>query len=200
MDVITYDMEVPCSIAPARVFKAFVLDADTLIPKIMPHAMKSSAYKTLKHRVDAIDKENFTYSFSVIDGAELMDKFESISYHTKIVPGPDGGSIYKIRSIYQTKGSPYKSAKQRVDAVDKENFAYSYTVIEGSAFAGLLESISYHIKIVAAPEGGSICKYRGIYTTKGDAQVSEEEIKAGKERGSGMFKAIEAYLLANPDA
>ncbi|XP_058212567.1 major strawberry allergen Fra a 1-2-like [Rhododendron vialii] len=158
MGVITYDMEVPCSIPPARVFKASVLDADTLIPKIMPQAMKSVetlegdggagtiklitlgegyAYKTLKHRVDAIDKENFTYSSSVIDGAELMDKFESISYHTKIVPGPNGGSIYKIRSIYETKG---------------------------------------------------------------DAQVTEEEIKSGKEAASVLFKALEAYLLANPDA
>ncbi|KAG5555181.1 hypothetical protein RHGRI_012650 [Rhododendron griersonianum] len=94
----------------------------------------------------------------------------------------------------------YKSAKQRVDAVDKENFTYSYSVIEGDGFAGIVESISYHIKIVAAPEGGSICKNRSIYTTKGNAQVSEEEIKASKERASGMFKAIEAYLLANPDA
>ncbi|KAG5555183.1 hypothetical protein RHGRI_012652 [Rhododendron griersonianum] len=145
MGVITDDMEVPCSIAPARVFKASVLDADTLIPKIVPQAMKSVetlegdgyAYKTLKHRVDAIDKENFTYSSSVIDGAELMDKFESISYHTKIVPGPDGGSLYKIRSIYQTKG---------------------------------------------------------------DAQVTEEEIKSGKEAASVLFKAVEAYLVANTDA
>ncbi|KAI8561749.1 hypothetical protein RHMOL_Rhmol04G0365500 [Rhododendron molle] len=137
MGVITDDMEVPCSIAPARAFKATVLDADTLIPKIMPQAMKNFAYKTLKHRVDAIDKENFTYSSSVIDGAELRDKFESISYHTKIVPGPDGGSIYKIRSIYETKG---------------------------------------------------------------DAQVTEEEIKSGKEAASVLFKAVEAYLVANPDA
>ncbi|KAH7843334.1 hypothetical protein Vadar_015324 [Vaccinium darrowii] len=158
MGVITYDTEVPCSIPPARIFKAFVLDADTLIPKIMPQVFKSVetvdgdggagtiklitlgegyAYKTLKHRIDAIDKENFTYSSTVIDGPELMDNFESISYQTKIVAGPDGGSIYKIRSIYQTKG---------------------------------------------------------------DAQVNEEDIKAGKDKASFLFKAVEAYLLANPDA
>ncbi|KAF7144416.1 hypothetical protein RHSIM_Rhsim04G0230900 [Rhododendron simsii] len=108
--------------------------------------------------------------------------------------------VQRCFAMIKPDGRAYKSAKLRVDAVDKENFTYSYTVIEGDGFAGLIESISYHIKIVAAPEGGSVCKNRGIYTTKGDAQVSEEEIKAGKERASRMFKAIEAYLLANPDA
>ncbi|XP_058212565.1 major allergen Pru ar 1-like isoform X1 [Rhododendron vialii] len=158
MGVITYDMEVSSSIPPAKMFKAFVLDADTLIPKIIPQAIKS----------------------------------------VEILEGDGGAGTVKL--ITFGEGYAYKSAKQRVDAIDKENFTYSYSVIEGDAFAGIVESISYHIKIVATPEGGSICKNRSIYTTKGDAQVSEEEIKAGKEKASGMFKAIEAYLLANPDA
>ncbi|KAI8561754.1 hypothetical protein RHMOL_Rhmol04G0366100 [Rhododendron molle] len=137
MGAITYDMEVSSSIPPSKMFKAFVLDADTLIPKILPQAIKSSAYKSVKQRVDAIDKENFTYSYSVIEGDALM---------------------------------------------------------------GIFDSISYHIKIVASANGGSVCKNRSIYQTKGDAQVTEEEIKSGKEKASAMFKAIEAYLLANPDA
>ena len=65
---------------------------------------------------------------------------------------------------------------------------------------GTFDSISYHIKIVASPDGGSICKNRSIYNTKADATVTEEEIKSGKEKASGMFKALETYLLANPDA
>ncbi|KAH7842853.1 hypothetical protein Vadar_009803 [Vaccinium darrowii] len=94
----------------------------------------------------------------------------------------------------------YKSVKQRVDVIDKENFTYSYSVIEGNALMGVFESISYHIKIAASPDGGSICKNRSIYQTKADAQVTEEEIKSGKEKATGMFKAVEAYLLANPEA
>ena len=41
MGVITYDMEVTSSIPPAKMFQAFVLDADTLIPKVLPQAFKS---------------------------------------------------------------------------------------------------------------------------------------------------------------
>lgn len=89
--------------------------------------------------------------------------------------------------------------KHRVDAIDKENYTYSYSIIEGDDLMGVFESISYHIKIVATPDGGSILKNRSIYNAKGDAQVSKEEIKAGKEKASGIFKAVEAYLLANPD-
>ncbi|KAI8561756.1 hypothetical protein RHMOL_Rhmol04G0366300 [Rhododendron molle] len=145
MGAITYDMEVSSSIPPSRMFKAFVLDADTLIPKILPQAIKS---------VETLEGD----------------------------------------------GSAYKNVKQRVNAIDKENFTYSYSVIEGDALMGIFDSISYHIKIVASADGGSICKNRSIYQTKGDAQVTEEEIKSGKEKASAMFKAIEAYLLANPDA
>ena len=93
----------------------------------------------------------------------------------------------------------HKSVTHRIDGLDKENFTYSYSIIEGGAL-DVFESISYHIKIVASPDGGCICKNRSIYKPKGDAQVSEEEIKAGKERASGIFKKVEAYLLANPDA
>ncbi|CAH2057539.1 unnamed protein product [Thlaspi arvense] len=67
------------------------------------------------------------------------------------------------------KWSNYKSVKQRVDAIDKENFSYSYSVIEGEDLMGMLESISYEIKITATPNGGSICRNTSKYHTKGDA-------------------------------
>ncbi|KAI8561744.1 hypothetical protein RHMOL_Rhmol04G0364900 [Rhododendron molle] len=105
MGAITYDMEVTSSIPPAKMFKAFVLDGDTLIPKVLPQAIKSvetlqedgragtiklttfgedSKHKCVKHKVDAVDKENFTYSYSIIEG-DALDGFEFISYHIKIV-------------------------------------------------------------------------------------------------------------------
>ena len=41
MGVITYDHEVTSSVPPAKLFKAFILDFDNLIPKILPQAIKS---------------------------------------------------------------------------------------------------------------------------------------------------------------
>ena len=157
MGVITYDMEIPSSIPADKMFKAFVLDGDTIIPKVLPHAITS--VQTLK--------------------------------------GDGGVGTVKLTTFGE--GSMHKSVTQRIDGLDKENFTYSYTIIEGGAL-DVFETISYHIKIVASPDGGCIFKNRSIYQPKGDTQVSEEEIKTGKERASGVFKKVEAYLLANPDA
>ena len=109
--------------------------------------------------------------------------------------------ILKLIGIFSCwyVGSVHKSVKHRIDGFDKQNFIYSYTIIESDAL-DVFKSISYHIKIVATPDEGSICKNMNIYQPKGDAQVSEEEIKIGKERASGIFKKVKAYLLENPDA
>lgn len=41
MDVITYTDEYTSPITPARLFKALILDAHNLIPKLIPQAIKS---------------------------------------------------------------------------------------------------------------------------------------------------------------
>ncbi|KAL3753035.1 hypothetical protein ACJRO7_000432 [Eucalyptus globulus] len=110
----------------------------------------------------------------------------------------DGGA----GSIEQVKfhRSQYKTVRHKVETLDKDNFTYSYSIIEGDALGTTLEKISYEMKISASPEGGSVCKSTSKYFTIGEADITEEKIKAGKEKASAMFKAIEAYLLANPDA
>ena len=72
-------------------------------------------------------------------------------------------------------------------------------MIEGDALSDILEKISYQTKIVASPDGGSILKSTSKYHTKGDHEIKEEQVKAGKEKASGLFKAVEGYLLAHPD-
>ncbi|KAG5555179.1 hypothetical protein RHGRI_012648 [Rhododendron griersonianum] len=156
MAPITYDTEVTSSVPPAKLFKGFILDSDTLVPKVLPQAVKS----------------------------------------VETLQGDGGAGTIKL--ITFGEGSKHKCVKHKIDAVDKENFTYSYSIIEGDALDGF-ESISYHIKIVPSPDGGSIFKTRSIYCPKGDNKITEEEIKSGKDKASIIFKAVEAYLLANPD-
>ncbi|GLT32553.1 hypothetical protein SLA2020_072130 [Shorea laevis] len=157
MGVFTYEMEVATAMPPAKMFKAFVLDADHLIPKIVPQAIKD----------------------------------------VELVEGNGGpGSIKKITF---GEGSQFKYVKHKIDGIDKENFTYSYSVIEGDALMNL-EKICYETKFVAAPDGGSICKSSSKYYTIGEIEIKEEDVKAGKEKALGLFKAVEAYLFANPDA
>lgn len=41
MAIITYDSEVTSSIPAAKLFKAFILDGDSLLPKVLPQAIKN---------------------------------------------------------------------------------------------------------------------------------------------------------------
>ncbi|KAI3690987.1 hypothetical protein L2E82_49200 [Cichorium intybus] len=154
MGVTTYDMEIETAVPAAKLYQSFILDGDTLVPKVAPQAMKS---------------------IEILEG--------------------DGGAG-TIKLITFGEGSQFKSVKHKIDAVDKDNMTYSYSIIEGDVLVDPLESISYHIKVVPT-EGGCILKNRSIYTCKGDVKIAEDDIKNGKEKALGLFKAIEAHLLAN---
>ncbi|CAI9118848.1 OLC1v1020475C1 [Oldenlandia corymbosa var. corymbosa] len=156
MGAFTHDHEVTSSIPPARLFNAFIVNGDTLIPQVLPQAIKS----------------------------------------VEILQGDGGAGTIKVVSFGE--GSQFKSVKQHVDALDKENHVYKYSVIEGDALQGAVEKVSYEVQILPSGEG-SVCKTKSTYYPKGDAQINEEEIKAGKDKAGLVFKAVEAYLIAHPE-
>ncbi|XP_052184914.1 major allergen Mal d 1-like [Diospyros lotus] len=155
MAVVTTSHEYTCSIPPARLFKALVLDSHNLIPKAVP-SIKS----------------------------------------IEIVHG-DGGP----GSIKQTNfadGSHFKYMKHRVDEVHSATFSSKTTLIEGDALGDKLECIIYEIKIEAAG-AGSVTKSTSHYHPKPGVELKEDDIKSGKDKATGLNKAVEEYLLANPD-
>jgi len=87
----------------------------------------------------------------------------------------------------------------KVDLVDDANWAYNYSIVGGDSLSDTVEKISFEAKLSAGPNGGSIAKLSVKYFTKGDVTPSEEELKSGKAKGDGLFKALEGYCLANPD-
>jgi len=158
MGVISFDHDIASPVPAAKLFKALVIDADTLVPKILPQAIKC----------------------------------------VEIVEGDGGAGTIKL--ITFGEGNPFKSMTHRVDGLDKDSLTYSYSIVEGDVLMGIVESISYIIKVEACADGSSIFKNKSTYHIKGDAQVTEDQIKEGEEKALGIFKAIEGYLLANPDA
>ncbi|XP_059630062.1 major strawberry allergen Fra a 1.08-like [Cornus florida] len=145
MGVISYHMEIASSIPPARMFKAFVGDADNLIPKILPQAIQS----------------------------------------VEIIQG--NGQVGTMKLIAFGEGSQFSSVKHQVDGMDKKKFFYSCSIVEGDALMGVLEKISYEIKIEASPDGGSICKNSTKYRAKGDVGITEDQINYGKEKALGIY-------------
>ncbi|KAF2313852.1 hypothetical protein GH714_018330 [Hevea brasiliensis] len=116
----------------------------------------------------------------------------------EIIEGNGGPGTIKKTTF--AEGKEYKYIKTKVEAVDKDNFKNSYSIIEAEPKLDVIEKISYEIEIVASPDGGSIIKSTSKYFPKGNSQINEEQVKTGAEKALGLFKAVEAYLLANPDA
>ncbi|KAI9084240.1 hypothetical protein K1719_033747 [Acacia pycnantha] len=124
------------------------------------------------------------YKALAIDGDNLIPKVVDAIQNVEILEGTSGGQLHY--------------AKHKVEAVDKDNFVYNYAIVESDTFPETLEKIAMETKLEAAPNGGSVVKVTVNYVTKGDAKPNEEELKIGKQKGEGLFKAVEAYVLANP--
>nr|QLB38125.1 pathogenesis-related protein 10 [Anacardium occidentale] len=157
MGVITFTEEFSSPVPARRLFKAFVLDFDNLLPKLMPQVFKN---------------------IETIEG--------------------DGGPG-TIKKLNISEGGEVKYLKHRIDALDKEKLIYNYTIIEGDAM-DKIESVSYEIKYEVSPDGG--CKGTTVnkYYPKTGIELEEEKIKEARAKAMGLYKVVEGYLLANPDA
>ncbi|KAF3432414.1 hypothetical protein FNV43_RR27154 [Rhamnella rubrinervis] len=158
MGVFTYETEITSVIAPARFFKAFILDSRNILPKAVPQA---------------------------------IEKIDTISGNG----GP--GTVYKV---HLAAGGPFKYMVHQTDALDTQNLTYSYTVPEGDVLRDVLEKFSYDTKFEANQDGGSIVKSKITYYTKAGVEISEDQLRIGEDKVDGLYKGVEAYLVANPDA
>ncbi|KAL1806709.1 hypothetical protein DCAR_0832541 [Daucus carota subsp. sativus] len=135
------------------------------------------------------------FSGIVLDVDTVIPKAAPGAYKSVDVKGDGGAGT--IRTITLPEGSPITTMTVRTDAVNKEALTYDSTVIDGDILLGFIESIETHMVVVPTADGGSITKTTAIFHTKGDAVVPEENIKFADEQNTALFKAIEAYLIAN---
>ncbi|TYI07090.1 hypothetical protein ES332_A10G203000v1 [Gossypium tomentosum] len=115
----------------------------------------------------------------------------------EVEANPSSGNIVKINFV---EGLPFQYMKHQIGGHDENNFSYSYSLIEGGPLGDKLEKISYENKFEAAASGGSICKSSMKFYTVGDNVITEDEIEALIKGSEGVYKPVEAYLLANPEA
>ncbi|XP_050870718.1 ABA-responsive protein ABR17-like [Lathyrus oleraceus] len=87
----------------------------------------------------------------------------------------------------------------KLEAEDEANLIYNYSLVGGTGLDESLEKITSETKVVPGTDGGSIVKLSLKYHTKGDAALSDAIPDESKIKGTGLFKAIGGYVLANPD-
>ncbi|MFS7989946.1 putative Bet v I/Major latex protein [Helianthus anomalus] len=145
MGVLTYTDEQTSPVAPARIFKASILDSHILMPKLLPDAIKSiqlikgdggaGSIKQINfdggfatHQIDEVDEKTFTYKYTLIEGNGISDKIEKVSYDIKFEGSPDGGSISKMTTTIYTHGD-FEIKEEELKA-GKEKVLGLYKVVE----------------------------------------------------------------------
>nr|BAJ25777.1 putative PR-10 type pathogenesis-related protein [Nicotiana tabacum] len=134
----------------------------------------------------------------ILDGENLLPKIAPQVFKSIEIIHGDGGPG-TIKQFNFAEGTEIKFVKHKVDAIDKEKMTYASTLIEGDTLMDKVESISYELKLESMPDGGCKGKNTSKFNTKPGVEIKEEEIKAGKEMSDEIVKAVEAYLLANPN-
>lgn len=81
-----------------------------------------------------------------------------------------------------------------------ENCRCKYSLIEGDIIDGKLKHVEYEAEFTDDGHGGCICRMSSNYCSDQDIEFRDEDVEFGKERAMEVYKAIEAYLLANPSA
>ncbi|KAE8685765.1 Major pollen allergen Cor a 1 isoforms 5, 6, 11 and 16 [Hibiscus syriacus] len=111
----------------------------------------------------------------------------------------DGGPG-TIKKINFADGMGITYVKHKVHTLDKQNRSTSYSAFEGDALGEKIEKTTEENKFDPAPNGGTIIKITTKFHSVGDAVITEEEMKKVMESRAQVYRAVEQYLVANPDA
>nr|XP_010922267.1 major pollen allergen Aln g 1 [Elaeis guineensis] len=146
----------------------------------------------------AIDR---LWKAGILDVHNLMPKIAPEHISSVEIVGGDGGvgSIKKFNFTDAVK-APVNFLKERVEVLDSANKIFKYSIIGGGLIGLRLKLCSYELKFELGSDGSSVGKLTLQYETLDDADLSEEEKGMLMEGPMGMMKAVEGFLLANPDA
>ncbi|XP_076928809.1 major allergen Pru ar 1-like [Bidens hawaiensis] len=145
MGILTYTDEHTSSVPPTRIFKASIIDSHNLMAKLLPDAIKSIeiikgdggagsikqinfAGGFVKHQIDELDENTFTYKYTLIEGNGISDKVEKVCYDIKFESSPDGGTISKMITTIYTQGD-FEIKEDELKA-GKEKVLGLYKVVE----------------------------------------------------------------------
>ncbi|KAM0834860.1 hypothetical protein ACQ4PT_063319 [Festuca glaucescens] len=109
------------------------------------------------------------------------------------------GSIGSVRHYNCTSAMPFKVIKTKVEFLDVDKCECKYTIeCDG------IETSTWNIKIKPKANGGSVakveCTSKGVEGKDMMLKTKDFSIDMFKDSTTDMFKTVEAYLIANPDA
>ncbi|RWR79583.1 major pollen allergen Bet v 1-F/I [Cinnamomum micranthum f. kanehirae] len=142
----------------------------------------------------------------VKDSPSLMPKLLPELVSSIVILEGDGG-VGTIRQSNFTSGNTLYIGRISISRfgfnlgpTSRMQLMINYSVIEGGLIGKKVKSTSFELKFEPATDGGSVCKLNAEFESMEDGLPTEEVTKEIMGGMTGMFKAIEGYLLANPEA
>ncbi|GJN31217.1 hypothetical protein PR202_gb19583 [Eleusine coracana subsp. coracana] len=114
-------------------------------------------------------------------------------------PVEGDGGIGNVRQFNFTSGLPFGYMKEKLEFLDADKCECKSTLIEGGGIGVAIETATSHIKVESAADEWSLVKVDSTYKLLPGVEVKDEIAKA-KESVTAIFKAAEAFLIANPEA
>ncbi|KAM0064313.1 putative Bet v I/Major latex protein [Helianthus debilis subsp. tardiflorus] len=137
--------------------------------------------------MDVVSMEvEITSSLSPSKLFNVFSDFDTIA--PKVIP-----QVYKSITLIQGDGG--------VGSIKSVTFNDgNYTLFEGDALSGVMDTATHHIKFIPSTNGGSVYKHTTLVKFKGDAKLTDDFINLCKETLKNSFNAIESYAIDHPDA
>ncbi|KAK4758630.1 hypothetical protein SAY87_019931 [Trapa incisa] len=158
------------------------------------------------HEVESPISPRRIFKALILDSHTLLPKIMPGSNSVVFLQGHGAPSsltfcLFSFHHPPLSIGCLIRYAKHRIDELDRENCRCKYTLIDGDIIDDRkLKMVEYEVEFVDDSRGGCICKMSSKYFSDGDIEFGDEDIEIGKDKAMEVYRVIEAYLLANPDA
>ncbi|KAL9660291.1 hypothetical protein QQ045_025104 [Rhodiola kirilowii] len=147
MGVITKTHEFSLMVPSSRIFKAMVLDSHNLVPKLMPHLIRSidilqgdglvgtikqtnfvkgSPVEYFRHRIDVIEEVKLYHKFTLLDEEQLV---EYVVHEVQLEAISDGGSFCKLTNHYHSTDE-FELDDDDIKAIDEKAMAMQQVVFD----------------------------------------------------------------------
>ncbi|XP_058075718.1 major strawberry allergen Fra a 1-3-like [Magnolia sinica] len=154
---------------------------------------------TVSHEILSTISPSRLWKAIVKDSHNLMPKLMPEIISSIVILEGDGGVGTIRQSNFTDAIKDFSYWKDHIDAIDDDKCVFKYSVIEGGHLGKKVKSTTFTLEFKGV-EGGSVCKFNGEFETIEGSVRKDDETKEMMGNMVGMFKAVEGYLLANPNA
>ncbi|KAK9139267.1 hypothetical protein Scep_008948 [Stephania cephalantha] len=139
------------------------------------------------------------FKAAVVDSHNLVPNLvPQIITGIKMIRDETTGRLFKRTEF--SEFVPFRYTLDRVDVMDEKSCSFNYWLVEGGRLGKMYDAGDFELRVTPKSDGGCVLKLNGAYHAYEDVKVTDDDMNVGKLGLTAMYSAVEAYLVANPDA